>query len=92
MDLETDALISLVNLIKMYLDNDYFVCGIFIDFQKVFETVNHDILLVKLDHYVIGGLANSWLSSFMKSRTQYVYLDGHCLLNKLLVVFHKVQH
>ena len=45
------ALISLVDLIKKYLDNDYSDCEIFIDLQKVFDTVNHDILLAKIDHY-----------------------------------------
>ena len=33
------ALISLVNLIKKHLDNDYFVCEIFIDLQRAFDTV-----------------------------------------------------
>ena len=45
------ALISLVDLIRKHLDNDYFVCGIFIDLQKAFDTVNHYILLAKLAHY-----------------------------------------
>ena len=52
------ALISLIDLIKKYLDNDYFVCGVFIDLQKAFNTVNHEILLVKLDFYGICELAN----------------------------------
>ena len=76
------ALISLVDWIKKHLDNDYFVCGTFIDLQKAFNTVNHEILLAKLAHYGIRGLANSWLSSFLKNRTQYVYLDGHCSVTK----------
>ena len=75
-------LISLVDLIKKHLDNDYFVCGIFIDLQKAFDTVNHDILMAKLAHYGIRGLANSWLSSFLKNRAQHVYLDGHCSITK----------
>ena len=45
------ALISLVDLIKKYLDNDYSDCEIFIDLQKVFDIVNHGVLLAKLDHY-----------------------------------------
>ena len=65
-----------------HLDNDYIVCGIFIDLQKAFDTVNHDILLAQLDHYGIRGLANSWSSSFIKNRTQYVYLDGHCSITE----------
>ena len=64
------------------LDNDYFVCGIFIDLQKAFDTVNHDILLAKLAHYGIRGLSNSWFSSLLKNRTQYVYLGDHCSITK----------
>ena len=57
----SQALISLINLIKKHFDNNYFVCGVFIDFQKALDTVNHGILLVKLDFYGARGLANSWL-------------------------------
>ena len=75
-------MISLVDLIKKHLDNDCFVCGIFIDLQKAFETINHDILFAKLDHYSIRELANSWLSSFLKYGTQYVNLHGLCSITK----------
>ena len=71
------ALISLIDLIKKYLDNDHFVCGVFIDLQKAFDTVYHEILLVKLDFYGIRGLANSWLKSFLEYRKQYVNSPGH---------------
>ena len=71
------ALISLIDLIKKYLDNDYFFCGVFIDIQKAFDTFNHEILLVKLNFYGIRGLDNSWLKSFLENRKQYVNLPGH---------------
>ena len=45
------ALISLVDLIKKYLDNYYIVCGTFIDIQKEFDASNHEIIQAKLDHY-----------------------------------------
>ena len=48
-----------------------FSCGIFIDLQKAFDTVNHNILLHKLDHYGIRGLPNKWLQSFLSERSQY---------------------
>ena len=70
-------MISLIDLIKKHLDNDYFVCGVFIDLQKACDTVNHEILLVQLDFYGICGLANSWLKSFLKNKKQYVNLPGH---------------
>ena len=69
------ALINLVDLIKKYLYNDYYVCGVFIDLQKALETVNHDILLEKFDYYGIRGLADNWLRSFLKNRKQYVSLQ-----------------
>ena len=40
------ALVSLTEAIKNSLDNRKFGCGIFIDLQKAFDTVNHDILLM----------------------------------------------
>ena len=70
-------MISLIDLIKKYLDNDYFVCGVFIDLQKAFNIVNREILLVKLDFYSIRRLANSWLKSFLENRKQYVNLLVH---------------
>ena len=62
------ALISLIDLIKKYLDNDFFVCGVFIDLQKEFDTVKHEILRVKLGFHSISGLANSRLKSFLENR------------------------
>ena len=47
------ALISIIDKVNEALDNKKVVCGIFVDFQKAFDTVNHDILLKKLSHYGI---------------------------------------
>ena len=41
------ALASLIKIIKKYLDENNFVCGIFIDLKKEFDTVDHQILLIK---------------------------------------------
>ena len=53
------VLINLVDSIKNHLNNDYYVCSVFIDLQKAFDTVNHNILLVKLEYYGICRLANN---------------------------------
>ena len=45
------ALIEITEKIKQGCDSGKFVCGVFLDFQKAFDTVNHDILLKKLEHY-----------------------------------------
>ena len=39
--------------------------------------VNHDILIAKLDHYGIRGVANDWFSSYLKNRSQFVSILGY---------------
>ena len=70
------ALFSLTEIIREALDNSYFACGIFIDLQKAFDTVDHTILLKKLDHYGIRGLANNWFNSYLTNRKQFVSING----------------
>ena len=53
-----------------------FTCGVFIDFEKAFDTVNHQILISKLNHYGIREVANKWFSSYLSNRYQMVSLNG----------------
>ena len=70
------ALISLIETTKKYLDNDEIVCRVFIDLQKVFDTVSHEVLLEKLKYYGIRGKENNWFHSFLTNRKQYVSING----------------
>ena len=54
---------SLTESIMKNLDEGNIGCGIFVDLQKAFDTVEHDILLLKLEHYGVRGLANEWFIS-----------------------------
>ena len=73
----THALISLTEDIRKNLDEGNIGCGIFVDLQKAFDTVEHDILLAKLEHYGIRGLANECFISYLSNRIQYVSINGH---------------
>ena len=59
-DSTNHALIDITEKIRSALDQNVFTYSIFIDLQKAFDTVNHNILLYKLDHYGIRGLSNKW--------------------------------
>ena len=72
----THALINIIELIKPALDQSKFACGIFVDFSKAFDTVDHNILLQKLSHYGIRGLSNKWFESYLTGRKQFVSIDN----------------
>ena len=69
------VIISLTENIRKNLDEANIGCGIFVDFQKAFDTVEHDIILSKLEHYGICGLANEWFKYYLSNRKQYVSIN-----------------
>ena len=78
------ALISLIETIKKYLDNDEIVCRVFIDLQKAFDTISHEVLLEKLKHYGIRSKENNWFCSFLTNRKQYVSISGFFSQTKIV--------
>ena len=68
------ALINVTEGIRAALDANQYTCGVFLDFQKAFDTVNHDILLSKLEYYGIRGVSKNFFKSYLSNRKQFVQL------------------
>ena len=60
-----NTLIDIVERIRECLDKGEFACG-------VFDTVDHEILFAKLDHYGIRDVANDWFKSYFSNHSQFV--------------------
>ena len=62
--------------VKTAIDNDLYTYGVFLDFVKAFDTVNHNILLKQMSKYGIRGLPLQWFSNYLTNynRQQFVSL------------------
>ena len=70
------ALIVLVDKIMSAFNDGEMVLGVFLDLSKAFDTVDHDILLNKLDTYGSRGTAHDWFRSYLFQRKQFVVFNG----------------
>ena len=61
------VLINVTENIGKALDDGYIGCGVFVDLQKAFDTVDYQILLAKLNHYGICGVSNDWFKSYLSN-------------------------
>jgi retron-type reverse transcriptase len=71
-------LLKLVDKITHELDKKHFFLGIFLDLSKAFDTINHKILINKLDRYGFRGIALDWLKSYLAYHEQYVTVNNTC--------------
>ncbi len=70
------AVMELVEGISTAIDNKEYTVGVFIDLKKAFDTIDHSILMNKLERYGIRGLAYTWVKSYLDDRYQYVQLNN----------------
>ena len=70
------ALAYTLDRITTEIDNKNHVIGLFLDFRKAFDTVNHEILLKKLYHYGIRGNQHRLISNYLNQRSQIVKIEN----------------
>jgi hypothetical protein len=66
------ALIEVTDNICEQLDAGSTVCGVYLDLQKAFDSVSHDVLLNNLNIYGIRGIVYDWFKSYLCDRYQYI--------------------
>ena len=69
------AIIQLLDQIYENFEEIKYMIGFFLDLSKAFGTVNHKILLSKLDIYGIKGNILKWFESYLANRKQYIQID-----------------
>ena len=76
----SDALICLTEKLYKNLENKDSSVLLLLDFTKAFDTIDHDILLTKLNKLGFEGLILQWFETYLKGRQQYIKL-GDILSN-----------
>ena len=70
------AAVKLVDHLIPQMDNYSIPINVYIDLSKAFDTLNHNILLSKLQYYGITGCSNDLLCSYLFGRSQFVEYNG----------------
>ena len=66
------AIIELVDKVVSAVERNESTLGIFLHLSKAFDTIDHDILLNKLEYYGFRGIVLDWFKSYLKNRKQFV--------------------
>ena len=67
---------TIVERIQKQLDAENYTAGVSVDLKKAVDTVDHNIVLEKLDYCGIRGVAKDLFRSYLDNRKQYVTLNG----------------
>ena len=68
---------SIIENIRTRLNDNEFAIGVFVDMKKVFDTVDHEIPIRRLEHYGVRDAAKDWFCLYLANRKQFVSLNNH---------------
>ena len=71
------AILDLYDKVSNALSNNQYVVGIFIDLTKAFDSLDHSILLHKLERYGVRGTPLAWFRDYLSNRQQYTEHNSH---------------
>ena len=69
-------MLDFIQKISTAFDNKKSTIGLFLDLSKAFDTLDHGILLKKLENYGIRGVLLNWFESYLSNRKQYVVIEN----------------
>ena len=72
----SQAIAKLTSHIVQAFHNKLYCACFFLDLRKAFDTVSHELLFLKLEHYGFRGQCFDYLKSYFNNRIQYVYSNG----------------
>lgn len=71
------ALTEVIEELTNPVDDQEYAAGVLIDLKKAFNTINHKVLLHKLERYGIRGIGLSWIRSYIENRKQFVIIGDY---------------
>ena len=85
------AALELLDKLACKMGKDKIPITIFLDFSKVFDTINHEMLHTKVSYYGVKGLSNNLIHSYLANRKQFVEINNtKSDMLPIGMLFHKV--
>jgi len=70
-------MLEIMNKVSNNMKNKQLTGLVFLDLKKAFDTVSHDILIKKLEHYGICGTVNKLFKLYFQDRKQFLIITGY---------------